>query len=309
MDDTNARLRRQLLELKADEQELAQRNKELTATNRRLTNAQKSFDSLEKSNYAKIRDLELGRSTIQRRANNILAENNTLSAENKKLKAFGDKLQRENDALKQKIAGIDIDLDSSRTRLSDTEALLKSKDAQVKGSLENNEIKLKEDINGLKNEVARLAGVEDLLKDRNSNLTDENELAKDRYREIEVENEALLAEVEALRNLSNEFKFESTRKGEQIANLQALNNDLKSDLGELIARNNDFKLSESAMKGELSLPRSELTSLGLEESRISEQLLGLRDANEMLLSKTKNLESENNGMEEAIDLMKVELRT
>ena len=119
---------------------------------------------------------------------------------------------KENDALKQKIAGIDIDLDSSRTRLSDTEALLKSKDAQVKG-LENNEIKLKEDINGLKNEVARLAGVEDLLKDRNSNLTDENELAKDRYREIEVENEALLAEVEALRNLSNEFKFESTRKG------------------------------------------------------------------------------------------------
>ena len=94
LDDTNARLRRQLLELKADEQELAQRNKELTATNRRLTNAQKSFDSQEKSNYAKIRDLELGRSTIQRRANNILAENNTLSAENKKLKAFGDKLQR-----------------------------------------------------------------------------------------------------------------------------------------------------------------------------------------------------------------------
>ena len=100
-------------------------------------------------------------------------------------------------------------------------------------------------------------------------------MAKDRYRQIEVENEALLAEIESLRNMSNELKFESTRKGEQIANLQALN-DLKSDLGELIARNNDFKLSESAMKGELSLLRSELTSLGLEESRISEQLRSTR---------------------------------
>ena len=212
LDDTNARLRRQLLELKADEQELAQRNKELTATNRRLSNAQKSFDSQEKSNYNKIRDLELGKSTIQRRANNILAENNTLSAENKKLKAFGDKLQRENDALQQKVAGINIDLGSAEARLSDTEALLKSKDAQV-DSLENNEIKLEEDINGLRNEVARLAGVEDLLKDRNSNLLDESEMAKDRYRQIEVENEALLAEVEALRNYPTNLNSNLREKG------------------------------------------------------------------------------------------------
>ena len=55
LDDNNARLRRQLLELKADEQELAQRNKELTAENRRLTNTEKSFDAQEKSNYSKIK--------------------------------------------------------------------------------------------------------------------------------------------------------------------------------------------------------------------------------------------------------------
>ena len=49
LDDTNARLRRQLQELKADEQDLAQRNKELTAKNRRLSNTQKSFDAQEKA--------------------------------------------------------------------------------------------------------------------------------------------------------------------------------------------------------------------------------------------------------------------
>ena len=54
LDDTNARLRKQLLEIKADEQELLQRNKELTAENRQLKNLQKSFDSQEQSNYKKF---------------------------------------------------------------------------------------------------------------------------------------------------------------------------------------------------------------------------------------------------------------
>ena len=67
LDDANARLRKQLLELNADEQELVQRNKELTSENRRLENARKTFDSNEKTNYSKIRNLELGKNTIQRR--------------------------------------------------------------------------------------------------------------------------------------------------------------------------------------------------------------------------------------------------
>ena len=72
----------------------------------------------------------------------------------------------------------------------------------------------------------RLAGVEDLLKDQIANLVDESELGKDRHREA-VENEAMLAEIESLRELANELKFESARKGEQIGNLQSLNGDLK----------------------------------------------------------------------------------
>ena len=35
---------------------------------------------------------------------------------------------------------------------------------------------------------------------------------------------------------------------------------------------------------------------------------GLKDANEMLLSKVKMLESENDGMKQAIDLMRIEVQ-
>ena len=66
-------------------------------------------------------------------------------------------------------------------------------------------------------------------------------------------------------------------------------------------------MSESAMKGELSALRSELTSLGIEENRISDELLGLRNANDMLLAKTKNLEAENSELQNAIDLMRAEI--
>ena len=61
------------------------------------------------------------------------------------------------------------------------------------------------------------------------------------------------------------------------------------------------------MKGELSVLRSELTSIGIEESRISDELIGLRDANDLLLSKTKTLEAENVALQDAIDLMRSEL--
>ena len=52
LDDTNARLRRQLQEMKADEQVLVQQNKELTAENRKLLTENKSRESDEKNNYS-----------------------------------------------------------------------------------------------------------------------------------------------------------------------------------------------------------------------------------------------------------------
>ena len=68
-----------------------------------------------------------------------------------------------------------------------------------------------------------------------------------------------------------------------------------------------LKSAESALKGELSAcARTYL--LGIEESRISEQLIGLRDANEMLLAKQNTLNQKTTLFKEGIDLMRLELQ-
>ena len=45
----------------------------------------------------------------------------------------------------------------------------------------------------------------------------------------------------------------------------------------------------------------------MQESRISNEMVGLRDSNEMLLAKTSALESENSDMLRAVDLMREEI--
>jgi chromosome segregation ATPase len=68
LDETNARLRRQLQQLKADEKELEVRNQELALENRKLEQAMDNFNSSEESAYSKIRNLELANSTLERKA-------------------------------------------------------------------------------------------------------------------------------------------------------------------------------------------------------------------------------------------------
>jgi chromosome segregation ATPase len=229
-----------------------------------------------------------------------------LSAANKKLDAQNDRLNKENLALNQKISNLNLDKDSQRARLSDLEGSLKSRDGQVQ---ENNLIikTLQDELSDFKNEVARLSGTEALLNDRYSMSKTENEANKEKIRSLNIENDAMRAEIESLRQISNDMKFEVARKDEQSSSLNILNSQLKRDLQELERTNENLRLSESAMKGELSALRSELTSLGIEESRISSEIAGLRDANDLLQSKAKTLESENNGLQNAIDLMRSEL--
>ena len=50
---------------------------------------------MKKTTTARIRNLELGKSTIQRRADNLLVDNKTLQAENKKLIIDNDRLEDE----------------------------------------------------------------------------------------------------------------------------------------------------------------------------------------------------------------------
>ena len=54
LDDTNARLRRQLQEMKADEQVLVQQNKELSAENRKLLTENKSRRAMKKTTTARF---------------------------------------------------------------------------------------------------------------------------------------------------------------------------------------------------------------------------------------------------------------
>ena len=62
-----------------------------------------------------------------------------------------------------------------------------------------------------------------------------------------------------------------------------------------------------SQKEELSILRAELNNLAMQESRISNEMVGLRDSNEMLLAKTSALESENSDMLRAVDLMREEI--
>jgi len=96
LDETNARLRRQLQQLKADEKELEVRNQELALENRKLEQSIDNFNSAEESAYSKIRNLELANSTLDRKAKDMRAEMSQTRAENNKLEAQLERLTKEN---------------------------------------------------------------------------------------------------------------------------------------------------------------------------------------------------------------------
>ena len=95
LDETNARLRRQLQQLKADEKELEVRNQELALENRKLEQSMDNFNSAEESAYSKIRNLELANSTLERKAKDLRADMSQTRAENNKLEAQLDRLTKD----------------------------------------------------------------------------------------------------------------------------------------------------------------------------------------------------------------------
>ena len=84
-------------------------------------NTQKSFDAKRRATTPKFGIWSLV-NLRSKEEQTTSWQKTTLSAENKKLKAFSEKLERDNAVLKQKIAGLGIDMDSNSARLSDTEA-------------------------------------------------------------------------------------------------------------------------------------------------------------------------------------------
>ena len=67
LDETNARLRRQLQQLKADEKDLEQNNQELALENRKLEQAQENAGSVEESAFQKFETWNCSRPRLERK--------------------------------------------------------------------------------------------------------------------------------------------------------------------------------------------------------------------------------------------------
>lgn len=306
LDETNARLRRQLQQLKADEKELEVRNQELALENRKLEQAMDNFDSTEQTAYTKIRNLELANSTLERKTKDMRTDISALKAENNKLEAQLDRSNKENAKLNQKIASQGIDQETTDSRLSEMKALMREAQNEAK-MLENEEIVLREELMNARNEIARLNGILALEQDRSSLVLVDKEDLSQKVSDLEVESDALRAQIASLQQINTDLTMEAQRQGENARVIQMTNNDLRTNLERLNNRNDSLLDTDMAQKEELSVLRAELNNLAMQESRISSEMTGLRDSNEMLLAKTSALESENADMLRAVDLMREEI--
>jgi chromosome segregation ATPase len=306
LDETNARLRRQLQQLKADEQDLAQQNKELALENRRLQNAKKSATNEEQSAYAKIRDLELKNSSLQRQNAKLEESKADADARLKNVQAEMDSLLTDNTQLNQRVATIGIDQETSENRLDEFDQLLREAENKI-SMLENEEILLRESLQSARNEIARLNGNLAIAEDRLSLTEQERGENFGALRRAEIQLDSTREQLEEALAKNTELAFQAQRKDDFARNLEMSNNSLREKMERLTQRNDSFHSTDLAQKEELSMLRTQLNSLSLDESRITNEIQALRDSNEMLMAKSLTLESENTEMLEAIESMRVEI--
>ena len=306
LDETNARLRRQLQQLKADEQDLAQQNKELALENRRLQNAKKSATNEEQSAYAKIRDLELKNSSLQRQNAKLEESKADADARLKNIQAEMDSLLTDNTQLNQRVATIGIDQETSENRLDEFDQLLREAENKI-SMLENEEILLRESLQSARNEIARLNGNLAIAEDRLSLTEEERGENFGALRRAEIQLDSTREQLEEALAKNTELAFQAQRKDDFARNLEMSNNSLREKMERLTQRNDSFHSTDLAQKEELSMLRTQLNSLSLDESRITNEIQALRDSNEMLMAKSLTLESENTEMLEAIESMRVEI--
>lgn len=306
LDETNARLRRQLQQLKADEQDLAQQNKELALENRRLQNAKKSATNEEQSAYAKIRDLELKNSSLQRKNSSLIEGKAESDARVKELESEINNLLTDNTQLNQRVATFGIDQETSESRLSEYNALLKEADNRI-AMLEDEEIILRENLQAARNEITRLNGNLVITEDR-LNLTEEERGENvSLARKLEIQLDSTREQLENALNQNTELSFKAQRNEDFARKLEMTNVGLRDKIERLSLRNDSYLTTDLEQKEELSLLRTQLNSLNLDESRITNELQALRDSNEMLMAKSVTLEAENSEMLEAIENMRVEI--
>ncbi|MEK9783565.1 MAG: hypothetical protein VW312_02910 [Opitutales bacterium] len=306
LDETNARLRRQLQQLKADEEDLAQENKELTLENRRLQNAKKSGGITYPLAFNELRDLELKNSSLQRQNAKLEESKADADARLKNIQAEMDNLLTDNTQLNQRVATIGIDQETSENRLDEFDQLLREAENKI-SMLENEEILLRESLQSARNEIARLNGNLAIAEDRLSLTEEERGENFGALRRAEIQLDSTREQLEEALAKNTELAFQAQRKDDFARNLEMSNNSLREKMERLTQRNDSFHSTDLAQKEELSMLRTQLNSLSLDESRITNEIQALRDSNEMLMAKSLTLESENTEMLEAIESMRVEI--
>ena len=306
LDDTNARLRRQLQQIKADEEDLAQQNKELALENRRLKNASKSASNEEKSSYAKIRDLELKNSSLQRKNSSLIEDNAESDARIKELEAEINNLLTDNTKLNQRVVTFGIDQETSESRLGEYDSLLKEADSK-NSLLEDEIIVLREDLRSARNEITRLNGNLTITEDRLDLTEEERGENLSLARKLEIQLDSTREQLENALTQNTELSFKAQRNEDFAKKLEMTNVSLREKIDRLTQKNDSYLSSDLEQKEELSLLRTQLNNLTLDESRITNELQALRDSNEMLMAKSLTLESENSDMLDAIDSMRVEI--
>ena len=190
LDETNIRLRTKLEDLKADEQSLIQRNKELALENRKLQNSSKSWAQQDETSYAKLRNLELINSKLDRQLSNLKSENSKLKAEKMKFSQDVDRLMLENTGISQRLAATEIDFENTEKQLSMIEDQYNTTENKLL-ILESDEDVLRESLQAARNEVSRLNGEANILEDRLFMTEEELDEANGNIMQLELETDSL----------------------------------------------------------------------------------------------------------------------
>ena len=217
-----------------------------------------------------------------------------------------DNLLTDNTQLNQRVATIGIDQETSENRLDEFDQLLREAENKI-SMLENEEILLRESLQSARNEIARLNGNLAIAEDRLSLTEEERGENFGALRRAEIQLDSTREQLEEALAKNTELAFQAQRKDDFARNLEMSNNSLREKMERLTQRNDSFHSTDLAQKEELSMLRTQLNSLSLDESRITNEIQALRDSNEMLMAKSLTLESENTEMLEAIESMRVEI--
>ncbi|MDG1172854.1 MAG: hypothetical protein P8M67_01000 [Opitutales bacterium] len=306
LDETNARLRRQFQELKAEEMSLEQKNKELLLENRRLKNALENAGSIEESTLTKIRNLELSKTTAERKLGNLKRDKTQIDVENKQLSGQVERLLKENANLNQKLAGLGVDHETSSVQLRDYKDSLRKAESEV-SLLQAEESVMRESLMSARQEIARLNGLLSISDDKLSIMELENSDGDNRVSQLDAQIDVLNMQVEELQKINTELIYDAQRNEENARLVQASNEDLRQQLEIFANRNQDLINDGFASKEEATILRSQLGSLGLKEARVSSEIDGLRRSNEELISKNRTLEAGKQAMLESVELMRIEI--